>query len=181
MNGCTTTNAEMIVAMDYTGTTTELNLIDGYSGTAAELEYMSGTVFTDMAEGAGYSGADNIQAFATKVGTLFRTEILVEIDGLNEGDTDADVIGTDGDAVDSHIGRILVANSGTIIAGTMTCHEVPAGGALNIDLYSNDVGTLAQDVAVTGGTNATALLTKGGVWAAGDITNLTAYPAVNQY
>lgn len=180
LTGVTASAAELNTLDGYTGTTTELNLIDGYTGTTAELNQLDGSILVDFPEGAGYSGADNIQSSVVKVGGLFRTDILVEIDGLNEGDTDADVIGTDGDAVASHLGQITVAVNGTILAGTMTCHEVPTGGATNIDLYSND-SSLAQDVAVTGGVNSTALITKGGAWSAGDVVNLTAWPAVNQY
>ena len=172
---------------DYTwpsaGVLTYGKLNDGtteLSSTVIELNYMDGTILADFAPGAGYSGADFIESTIVKVGSLFKTEIVVDIAGLNEGETDADVIGTDGDAVASHMGQITAALNGTIFAGQMQCLEAPGTAAPNIDLYSNDT-SLAQDVAVTGGANATALITAGGAWTIGEIQALTLYPAVNQY
>jgi hypothetical protein len=157
-----------------------------YGGTAitasgAELNYMDGTILADFAPGSGIvAGADFIESTVVKVGLLFKTEIVIDISGLNEGDTDADVIGNDADAPASHLGQIVTATNGVIFAGKMECLEAPGTAAPNIDLYSNDT-SLAQDVPVTGGANATALVTAGGAWTVAEVQALTLYPATSQY
>lgn len=114
---------------------------------------------------------------------LIYTRIYVDLTGLNSGGTAGDIIGVDATA-NSHIGQYTAAESGTLIAGSMTCLETPATGEPNIDLYSGDEATGTEDAAVTGLTNDTALLASSGDWVAtGAVTvqGLSALPADEQY
>ena len=112
MNGCTATAAEMAVLGAYTGSTTELNLIDGYSGTAVELEYLAATKFSDEVPGTGISAATpgvRCEHSIVKVGSLYRTEILVDITDLNEGGTTGDIIGEDVDTANKFDERHILS------------------------------------------------------------------------
>jgi hypothetical protein len=72
-------------------------------------------------------------------GDVIRTRILVDLTGLASSTTDLDIIGVAGGP--AHFGRIVTAESGTIIGGTITCLEAPAGGVTSIDWYSAEDGT----------------------------------------
>lgn len=117
-----------------------------------------------------------------QIGRLIYTRIFVDLTGLNSGGTAADIIGVNS-AANSHLGQITTLVNGTILGGSMTCLETPAGGEPNIDLYSATESTGTEDAAVTGLTE-TALLESSGDWiATGALTvqGLTAVPAADQY
>ena len=101
-----------------------------------------------------------------RVGDIFVTRILIDLTGLSSSTTDLDIIGTAGV---SHIGQITTAKNGIILGGTMTCFEVPAGGADDIDLYSAADATGAYDGAVASLTSYAAVITNGAAWANGDV------------
>ena len=67
-----------------------------------------------------------------------------------------------------------------MVGGRITCLEVPAGGATDIDFYSATEATGAQDALVTALTE-TALVTSGGAWSSGTTKGMTAVPAANEY
>lgn len=141
-----------------------------------------GTNVNDLTVTAGAgitAAADNIASSVEKVGSLYKTTIVIDVDGLESSTTEDDIIGGN-DLADCHLGQITAARSGTIFAGTIECIEAPTGGVADIDLYSavEDSGT--ENAAVTG-LDETALLTAAAVWAAGDIRPLTAYPAADEY
>ena len=115
---------------------------------------------------------------AAKVGGIIRTSILIDLTGLASSTTDLDIIGV-GASV-AHLGRITAADCGTILTGRVTCLEVPAGGADDIDLYSATEGTGVFDGAVASLTE-TALLTSGGAWTLALTKALGALPAANEY
>lgn len=117
----------------------------------------------------------------TKVGGLFKTEILIDLTGLNSGGTAGDIIGKDGGTANCHIGQILAAVNGTIIAGRITCHETPAGGDPDVDFWGSITeATLAQDTAIAAATGESQLINHGD-WTAGESAVLTALPAANGY
>lgn len=184
LDGYTGTTTELNLIDGYTGTTTELNLISGYSGTTAELNYLDGIVLDQsMVAGAGIIAATPggiCEHSATNIGGIWRTDILIDVTDFNEGDTAGDIIGQDGDETDCNIGQILVAVNGTIIAGTMTCYETPAGGDLDIDLWYVDEGTLNQDTAITAGSNQIQMTNQGN-WTAADVALVTAFPPTTKY
>ena len=137
---------------------------------------------SDMEAGYGItSGVGTIcEHSVTKVGGIFKTEILIDLTGLNGCGAADDIIGKDGDAIDCHIGRITATVNGTIIAGLIECHEAPAGGNTDIDLYSAVESTGVQDAAI--GTNITETqLCNAGAHSAGSTDVLTAWPAADEY
>jgi hypothetical protein len=135
-----------------------------------------------MSAGAGVAGADAYATSVERVGSLIHTKIVVDIDDLVGSATDLDIIG-DSAAASCHFGQITAAVNGTIIAGQVTCLELPAGGADDLDFYSASVGTGTQDVIITHadlGTE-TALVTSGAAWASGTVKGMTGLPAAGDY
>ncbi len=116
-----------------------------------------------------------------KIGGIIYTSILLDLTGVSSATTDLDIIGT-GTTEPAHIGQITAARNGTIVGGRITCLELPAS-LTDIDLYSATVGAGATTYfeASVSSLVETALLTKGGAWAAGDVTELTSLPAANGY
>jgi hypothetical protein len=138
----------------------------------------------DMTPGTGIStGTGTIcEHRVTKFGTIIKTEILIDLTGLNSSAA-ADVIGKQATA-NCHIGQVTAAVNGTIFAGRMSCLETPVGGEPDIDLYTSDVATGTEDVAITHadlGTEA-AILDAAADWTATMAPKgFTANPAANQY
>lgn len=133
-----------------------------------------------MAQGPG-TGADGMDANANRVtvGTtiLRKTQILVDFDGLISAATDNDVIGESAGA-NAHIGQVTAAEFGTVLGGSCVCLQAPTGGELDIDLYANSSGTIAQSADGTGGT---ALFEIGTNWTVGATVNFTGVPTANHY
>lgn len=151
------------------------------TSTAAELNQLDGAILADMTPGTGIStGTGTIcEHLVTKVGGVYKTEILLDITGLNSGGTAGDIIGVDGGTANCHIGQITAATNGTIIAGRVTCFETPAGGDPDINIYSAVEGTGAQDAAITS-LDETSLINHGD-WTAEDVDHLDAFPAADEY
>lgn len=158
------------------------------TSTAAELNQLDTTVLTagsilaDMptTAGVGITGtADNFASSVQKIGTLFRTTIVIDVDGLNSGGTINDIIGADGAGV-AYLGQITAARNGTIFAGSVKCLEVPTGGDPDIDLWAADEATGVEDTLITDLTE-TQLTDGGDFTAVGEEIGLTAYPTANQY
>lgn len=140
--------------------------------------YIDKPVAASMAPGAGFAGTGTVyKASVDKCGDLIKTTIFIDLTGAASSTTDLDIIGTSGV---SHIGQIVAAVNGTIIGGRVTCVELPAGGADDIDLYSATEGTGAFDGGI-GALAETALVTAGGAWASGTVKGLLAAPAANSY
>lgn len=128
-------------------------------------------IMDDMVAGTGIStGAGTIcEHSVVKVGGLFKTEILIDLTGLNGCGAADDIIGKDGGTANCHIGQITAAKNGTIIAGRVTCFESPAGGNTDIDIYgSADEATGVQDTAISGLTGEEKLINHG-AWTAEDV------------
>jgi hypothetical protein len=113
------------------------------------------------------------------VGSIIKTTILIEVDGLNSGGAIDDIIGADG-AGEAHIGQITAAVNGTIFAGKITCLEAPTGGDPDINLWYADEDTGVEDTLITALTNDTQCIDHGD-WAAGAVDVLTAFPAADKY
>lgn len=107
-------------------------------------------------------------------GHFIKTEILIDITGAKSVATDKDIIGDTGVC---HFGQITTAINGVIRCGQVTCLEVPATGADDIDFYMSSVGTGAYDADGSGLANAASLITKGGAWALGSPGAATAMTA----
>ena len=139
------------------------------------------TALSDMVPGTGIStGTDTIcEHSVIRVGGIVKTEILLDLTGLNGCGSAGDIIGKDGAAANCHIGQITAAINGTIIAGQIECHEAPAGGDPDIDLYSAVEGTGVQDTAISG-LDETALANCAD-HSAGSVDVLTGWPAADEY
>lgn len=114
----------------------------------------------------------------TPFGAFIKTDILIDITGLNCGGSAGDIIGTDG-AGAAYLGRLPASRCGTIIGGTMTCLETPTGGGTDIDLYAADEATGVEDTAITALTETQ--LINAGVASNGASDPMTALPTSNQY
>jgi hypothetical protein len=113
--------------------------------------------------GAGVTGGTGTvyKSSVARVGGIYLTRILIDLTGLASSTTDLDIIGVGTSA--AHIGQVTAAQNGTILAGRMTCLEVPAGGVTDIDLYWATEGTGVFDGGIAALTE-TALITAGGAW-----------------
>jgi hypothetical protein len=151
-----------------------------------EIEFQSGAIHDQDAQilateaGAGITGGTGTvyKSSVEKVGGIFVTRILIDLTGLASSTTDLDIIGQGASA--AHIGQITAAKNGTILAIRMTCLELPAGGADDIDLYAATEGTGVFDGGIAALTE-TALITAGGAWANGTVKGSVDVPAANQY
>lgn len=135
--------------------------------------------------GSGIAGASGGFYYTSvlQIGQLIYTNILVDLTGLNSGGTAGDIIGKNS-AANSHLGQITTLVNGTIIAGSMTCLETPAGGEPNIDLFAATESTGTEDAAAGATLTETALLESSGDWiATGALTvqGLSAVPAADKY
>jgi len=174
-----------------TGTTTSATWIQisspvtltGLTATVAELNTLDADLATNLlTRGAGVDTAESYAAGISRAGSLITTRIVVDISTLIGSATDLDIIGESA-AASCHWGQITTAKSGTLIGGSVTCLEVPAGGSTDIDFYSSDVSTGTQDVIITDaalGTE-TALVTSGGAWTALLTKGMTSLPTANDY
>lgn len=136
-------------------------------------------ILGDMTPGTGADGAETIEHSVTRVGGLYKTEILIDLAGLNSGGTAGDIIGENPGVANCHLGQITAAKNGTVFAGRVTCLEAPVTGDVDIDLYSATEATGAEDAAISGLT-ATQLCNSGNQ-TLGLVTVLTAFPAANSY
>jgi hypothetical protein len=130
--------------------------------------------------GAGITGGAGTvyETSVEKVGGIITTRIIVDLTGLGSSTTDLDIIGQGAEA--AHIGRITAAQNGTIFGVRMTCLELPAGGADDIDLYAAAEGTGVFDGGIGALTEA-ALITSGGAWASGTVKGSTDVPDDGEY
>lgn len=109
---------------------------------------------------------------------IITTSILIDLTGLESVPADLGMIGVGSGA--THIGQITTARNGTILAVRMTCLELPAGGADDIDLYSATEGTGTRADNMTDLTE-TVLITSGAAWASGTVRASTGVPANGEY
>ena len=114
------------------------------------------------------------------IGNIYETTIALDLTGLNSGDALYDIIGKAATA-NCHYGQITAAVNGTILSGYMQCLETPTTGEPDIDLYSANEATGAEDAVVTGLTE-TALLATAVDWT-GILApkGITVVPPANDY
>lgn len=120
--------------------------------------------------------------YATSVvreGGLIRTTIFIDLAGLNGGNAANDIIGTDGAGV-AHLGQITDAVNGAIIAGKVTCLEVPTTSDPDVDLWSANEATGVEDTLITALTGEVQL-TNGGDHTLARTIALIAFPVSGQY
>lgn len=144
----------------------------------AALEAMTPGLAVTGGPGATGGTGTVYQAGVVRIGGIIKTSILIDLTGLASSTTDLDIIGVG--TLPAHIGQLTAARNGTILTGRMTCLEVPAGGADDVDLYSAVEGTGVFDGGVAALTE-TALITSGGAWTNGLTVSFAAIPAANAY
>jgi len=139
----------------------------------------AGNVMT-TGPGAGFTdGVGAIHKNSLDVtGTIKKLTIMLDLTGTGSSTTDNDIIGSG--ASQASIGRILAAEIGTVLTVKMTCLEVPAGGVVDIDLYSATAATGAFDSLITD-LDETVLITSGGNWTNGRALGATTVPPANDY
>jgi len=114
-------------------------------------------------------------------GDLITTRILLDLTGVSSVATDNDIIGV-GTTLAAHLGQITAAINGAVYGGRMTCLETPAGGEVDLNLWSADEATGKGSDLITGLTGELTLVDRAGDWAVGDIRAIGAIvPAANQY
>lgn len=133
---------------------------------------MGGAALSVLA-GAGITGGTGTvyNTSVVREGGLIKTSIYVDLTGLSSSTTDLDIIGQG--ASPAYLGRITTEQNGTIIGGTMTCLEAPAGGVTDIDLYAATEDTGVFDGAIASLTE-TAVVTSGGAWTLGRVLGTAA-------
>jgi hypothetical protein len=131
--------------------------------------------------GVGITGGTGTvyRSSVVKVGGIITSSILIDLTGLKSKTDDLDVIGksTGGAA---HLGKITAARSGTILGGSMTCLEVPAGGVNDIILYSATVDTAVYDDGIAA-LDEVVIADSGGAWTLGLVKPITGIPRANDY
>jgi hypothetical protein len=164
-------------------------LKDSGSGQGAVPEYMPLSLLESALEatpatgaGTGITGGTGTVYTATTVreGNTIRTQIFIDLTGLDSVATEGDIIGVDGTSNPCHLGAIAASESGALYAGKMTCIETPAGGEVDIDLYAADEGTGVTDGAI-GDLVETQLVASAADWAALATKDMTAVPGDGQY
>lgn len=133
--------------------------------TPTEAAALDGQVLA-TAPGAGFSGGTGTVYATTlrKIGNVKKMEILIDLTGLGSSTTDGDIIGVGASA--AYFAQILAAEIGTVLQARLTCLEVPAGGADDIDLFYATAATGKFDDAISGLAGQTVLITAGGAWTA---------------
>ncbi len=125
-----------------------------------------------MTPGTGISVGTNTICLGrvSRVGVgLIKTEIYIDLTGLNGGGTAGDIIGKTATA-NCHIGQITTALNGTIVHGRLTCIETPATSDDDVDFYGTVTeATGTQDVAISGLTGEVILLNNGN-WSGAEAT-----------
>lgn len=120
------------------------------------------------------------KTWVQRLGSIYKTSIIIDLTGLSSSTTDLDVIGQ-GAAAAAYIAKLTAAECGaTIDAILVTCLEAPAGGVTDIDLYSAVEGTAKFDDGIAALTE-TALITSGGAWANGTQKGATTCPLSTEY
>ncbi len=134
-----------------------------------------GTAGSGITAGAGTVHKTAVQ----RAGELITTTIYIDLTGLESEATLADIIGDDA-AANCHLGQVLSEVNGTIIGGSVRCIETPAGGEVDIDLYSATESTGVEGALVTDLTE-TALLNSGVDWTSAQELGLTGVPADREF
>jgi len=157
-----------------------LTLIDYFS---TEIEALEDAAADEMTAGTGITtGTGTVyKTSVTDAGGIKTTQILLDLTGVSSVATDNDIIGV-GTTLAAHLGQITAALNGNVLGGRMICLETPAGGEVDLNLWSADEATGKGSDLITGLTGELTLVDRAGDWAAGDIRAIGAVvPAADQY
>ena len=144
------------------------------------LSSLEGNVFS---AGAGIEGIALVYSTSIlRIGKLIKTEIFIDLTGLNSQAQDLDIIGDDGTG-EAWIAQLTEELNGTIYKAQMSCFELPATGDPNIDLYEAVESTGVEDTLISA-LDETVLLTSqsdGSDWASGDSFAHAAITTAGEY
>ncbi len=152
-----------------------VSLVDG--GTATGKVKLNGN--TGLVAGSGFSDAALFKSWVQDLGGITKTTLLIDLTGIRSTAAN-DIIGNDG-AASANIGQYTTDVMGTLFAVEMSCIETPAGGDPDINLAFADEATLAEDSALSAGTNNGTLLNNGDLAAEKEYWAITGFPSANQY
>tara|TARA_E500000331_G_C16913831_1_gene564679 strand:- start:43 stop:630 length:588 start_codon:yes stop_codon:yes gene_type:complete len=152
-----------------------ISLVDG--GTASSKVKLNGN--TGLVAGSGFSDAALFKSWTQDLGGISKTTVLIDLTGIRSTAAN-DIIGNDG-AASANIGQYTTAVMGTLFAVEMSCIEAPGGGDPDINLAFADEATLAEDSALSAGTNNGTVLNNGDLAAEKEYWAITGFPAANQY
>ena len=160
-----------------------LNDLVGNTVTLEDDSNISGAVhlsgMTGLSAGSGFSDAALYKSWRSELGSITKTELLIDLTGIRSTAAN-DIIGNDG-AASANIGQYTTAVMGTLFAVEMSCIEAPGGGDPDINLAFADEATLAEDSALSAGTNNGTVLNNGDLAAEKEYWAITGFPAANQY
>ena len=146
-----------------------MNLTDG--GSVTGVTKLTGN--TGLTPGTGISTVAGAHlSWVEYLGGVIKTSVLIDLVGLASGGAN-DIIGKDGATVNCHIGQYTTAFMGTLETIHMTHLELSAGGDPDINLAAADEATLAENTALSAGTNPVTII-NGGDGTAVDNTKLSA-------
>ena len=114
-----------------------------------------------------------------RVGDVLRTSLIIDLTGLKSATSDLDIIGEAVSANPASLGQVKAGGNGTILAGRMTCLELPAS-LTDIDLYSATVSTGVHEDGIAALVE-TALVTAGAAWGNGMTKGFTIVPPANDF
>ena len=134
--------------------------------------------------GVGFDGVTDVvhKVSIVRNGDLIKTEIYLDITGLNSKNTDGDIIGDDGTG-EAWFAQITDAVNGAVYKGRMNCIELPATGDPNIALWSAVEATGVEDTLITLLDETELLQSQGDGtdWAAGDEVAIAVTPPADEY
>ena len=114
--------------------------------TGAKMNYESG-----ITSGAGWASTGDAPTMKVyNRGADIITVITFDLQGLNSGGTNEDIVGLTGGGA-SYLAQLTEAKNGVITAAALLCREATAGGDADIDLYQSSTATLAEDDVSSGG------------------------------
>lgn len=134
---------------------------------------------TGLSAGSGFSEMALYKSWVENHGGITKTTVLIDLTGIRSTAAN-DVIGDDGQA-NAHIGQYTTAVMGTLFAVHMSCIEAPTGGDPDINLAFADEATLAEDAALSTGTNSGTLLNNGDLAAEKEYWAVSGFPSADQY
>ena len=150
----------------------------------AELPHSTSVKIDEMAAGVGIKGIAEVYTTSiVTIGKLVKTDIWIDVTGLNSKNTDDDIIGDDNTG-EAWIANLTTAENGLIYKAWITCTELPAGGDPNIALWEAENSVGVEDTSITALTNQTELIQSqndGSDWAANDTFVLATLPSMGEY
>ena len=132
-----------------------------------------------LSAGSGFSDAALYKSWVENNGGITKTTVLIDLTGIRSTAAN-DIIGNDG-AASANIGQYTTGVMGTLFAVHMSCIETPDGGDPDINLAFADEATLAEDAALSSGTNSGTILNNGDLAAEKEYWAITGFPSANQY